>query len=246
MLSELFIAFQNILNYVVELMSSFGYAGIFVLMAIESSFIPFPSEIVLVPAGILVKRGQMNFFIVMLAGVLGSLAGALINYYLAYFLGRKSVNLLIKKYGKIFFLDEASLIKTDVFFKNHGEITNFIGRLIPLIRQLISLPAGFAKMNIFKSDEYIGLTARINVNAVGNTMNDVTGIMKLNEVVYLKEMEVFDFKDIALSIEEQGGIKTMQLNSYISQHHIFYIVVMLLHFQNILIHNSYIHSHNSH
>jgi membrane protein DedA with SNARE-associated domain len=140
-------------------MSSLGYFGIFILMTIESSFIPFPSEIVLIPAGILIKRGEMNFLIVLLASVLGSLLGALLNYYLAYFLGRKSVNALIEKYGKVFFLDEMSLAKTDAFFKNHGEITNFIGRLIPLIRQLISLPAGFARMNIFKFSFYTILGA---------------------------------------------------------------------------------------
>ncbi len=141
----------------VDLIFDWGYIGIFLLMAIESSFIPFPSEIVMVPAGYLASQGQMNLAMILGTGIAGSMVGAFINYYLAFFVGRRFLEL----YGKYFFISNAALNKMDTYFSKHGHISTFIGRLIPGIRQLISIPAGLAKMSIVQFSVFTALGAGI-------------------------------------------------------------------------------------
>ena len=148
---------HEIANTIVSYIGDMGYWGIFLLMFLESTFFPFPSEIIMIPAGYLAYKGEMNIYIVILVGILGSLGGALLNYYLAKSLGRK----LILKYGKYFFIKEETLDKLDTFFSKHGEISTFTGRLIPGIRQLISLPAGLARMNLATFSFYTSLGAGI-------------------------------------------------------------------------------------
>lgn len=138
------------------LIDSLGYVGIFILMTIESSFIPFPAELIVIPAGALVAAGQMHWLPALIAATLGSVVGAYINYYIALHIGRRATEHLISKYGKFVFLTVDGLKKTDVFFHKHGSITTFIGRLIPGIRSFISFPAGFTKMSHGK---FIGYTA---------------------------------------------------------------------------------------
>lgn len=141
----------------VDLIFDWGYIGIFCLMAVESSFIPFPSEIILIPAGYLASQGQMSIGMIMFSGLGGSMVGAFINYYLALSLGRK----ILKKYGKYFFIKESALDKMDNFFQKHGHISTFSGRLVPGIRQLISIPAGLARMNLVQFSIYTALGAGI-------------------------------------------------------------------------------------
>jgi membrane protein DedA with SNARE-associated domain len=141
----------------VDLIFDWGYLGIFLLMVVESSFIPFPSEIVLIPAGYLASQGQMSVTYIMLSGVGGSLVGAYINYFLALTLGRR----ILQKYGKYFFIKESALVKMEEYFRAHGHISTFTGRLIPGIRQLISIPAGLAKMNLAQFSFYTGMGAAI-------------------------------------------------------------------------------------
>lgn len=141
----------------VELILDWGYLGVFVLMAIESSFIPFPSEIVLIPAGYLASKGEMHMGMIMLSALGGSMVGAFVNYYLALLLGRK----ILSKYGKYFFIKENALQKMDDYFEKHGHISTFIGRLLPGIRQLISIPAGLARMNLAVFSLYTALGASL-------------------------------------------------------------------------------------
>ncbi|ASM38186.1 MAG: DedA family protein [Campylobacter sputorum] len=148
---------QDIINFIVQTVGAWGYAGIFFMMFLESSFFPFPSEVVMIPAGYLAQKGEMSFFIAFFMGVAGSLAGAIFNYYLCYFFGRN----LIIKYGKYIGINEEKMQKFEAFFNKHGEVSTFTCRLIPGIRQYISLPAGLAKMNMFRFCLYTTLGAAI-------------------------------------------------------------------------------------
>lgn len=139
----------------VELIFDWGYLGIFCLMAVESSFIPFPSEIILIPAGYLASEGKMSLSLIMASGLGGSMVGAFINYYLALLLGRR----ILVKFGKYFFIKESALDKMDDYFNKHGAISTFTGRLIPGIRQLISIPAGLSKMHLGVFSFYTALGA---------------------------------------------------------------------------------------
>jgi membrane protein DedA with SNARE-associated domain len=148
---------HEIIDFIVQTVSSLGYGGIFIMMFLESSFFPFPSEVVMIPAGYLAYKGEMNIYLVVLFGIAGSLAGAIFNYFLAVKLGRA----FVLRFGKYFFFKEETLIKMEKFFKKHGPISTFSGRLIPGVRQYISLPAGLARMNLIQFSIYTSLGAGI-------------------------------------------------------------------------------------
>lgn len=141
---------NDIVNLLIESISLFGYPGIFLLMAMESSIFPVPSELVIPPAGYLVQQGLMNPWLVILAGTLGSLAGAYANYFAAHVLGRP----FILRYGKYVLIPYDRFQRIERFFLQHGEISTFIGRLLPVVRHLISIPAGLAGMNHIRFTTY--------------------------------------------------------------------------------------------
>ncbi len=141
---------HELINWLVLTIGALGYPGIFLLMAMESSVIPLPSELVMPPAGYLAQQGQMNMAIVILCGTAGSLAGAYLNYFAAHYLGKP----LILKYGKYVWITDEKFAKVEHYFKDHGEISIFIGRLLPVVRHLISLPAGLAGMTQLKFSVY--------------------------------------------------------------------------------------------
>jgi membrane protein DedA with SNARE-associated domain len=140
---------QELFNLFLNLTQSLGYPGIVILMAIESSFIPFPSEIVIPPAAFLASQGQMNIYLVVVCGIIGSLTGAIFNYYIALYLGRAIIFKLTEyRFFKLLLLNKKNIEKAEQYFLKYGNISTFSGRLLPGIRQLISLPAGFSIMNL--------------------------------------------------------------------------------------------------
>ena len=178
------------LDSIAALAPVWGYALIFLFMAIESSFIPFPSEVVMIPAGFIAARGELNLHtpvaelaLARAVGLLGSLAGAYFNYYLSAKLGEP----FLRRYGKWFFLKPEALDRACEVFNRYGALTTFVCRLIPVIRQLISIPAGLARMPLGTFTFFTGLGAGIWTvllalagYGLGRTAGDIT----YNELVH--------------------------------------------------------------
>lgn len=132
--------------------SNMTYGVITLFMAIESSFIPFPSEIIIIPAAyIAINQGTLSLPLIVLFGTIGAIIGALVNYGLSIWLGRPIIyKFADSKIGHMLLIDRSGVEKAEAYFNEHGAIGTFIGRLIPAIRQLISIPAGLARMNMSK------------------------------------------------------------------------------------------------
>lgn len=167
-----------------------GFFLVFFFMTIESSFIPFPSEIVMIPAGFLAARGELTFgapvldvTVSIVAGTVGSLAGAYINYFLSKWLGFP----VLKRYGKYFFLPIDKLERAQEVFRRYGAGATFVCRLLPAIRQLISIPAGLANMRLGSFTLWTGLGAGIWVTiltVVGYVIGERTASMSYAELVH--------------------------------------------------------------
>ena len=165
-----------------------NYWTITLLMAIESSFIPFPSEVVVPPAAYKAAGGSdMNVFLVVFFATLGANIGALFNYYLAYFVGRPIVyKFANSRFGHMCLIDEDKVKNAERYFEKHGALSTFIGRLIPAVRQLISIPAGLSKMKLSTFLLYTTLGAGIwntILAAIGYYLQSVVPEVQLLETV---------------------------------------------------------------
>ncbi len=198
---------ETIIVWIVDTIGRLGYIGIIALMFLESSFFPFPSEVVVPPAGYLASKGEMNIWLVVICGITGSLLGALFNYLLALWLGRP----LLMKYGKYLFLTRERFHMVDDFFYRHGEISTFVCRLIPGIRQYISFPAGLARMNLFKFCFYTSFGAAIWVVVlayigffVGNNMELVKQYSRQATIILISCITIILFFYIKRHIHKQS------------------------------------------
>ena len=148
---------QQLGEFFIRVIEMLGYPGIVLLMALESMIAPVPSELVMPFAGFLAGQGKLNFMLVIVFSSLGSLLGSLISYYI----GKRGGYSLVKKFGKYLLLDETDLQKTQQWFEKRGEKTIFISRFIPVVRHLISIPAGVGRMDLKKFCLYTVLGATL-------------------------------------------------------------------------------------
>jgi membrane protein DedA with SNARE-associated domain len=176
------------LGFIEWCLENLNYWTVTLLMAIESSFIPFPSEVVVPPAAYkAAATGELNVWLVILFATLGALIGAFINYFLALWLGKPIVyKFANSRFGHMCLLDEQKVMKAEDYFIRHGAIATLVGRLVPAVRQLISIPAGLARMNIAKFALYTAIGAGL-WNAVlaglGWYLESVVPEEQLNETV---------------------------------------------------------------
>jgi membrane protein DedA with SNARE-associated domain len=172
---------ERYIDWLLKTLLDLGYPGIIALMAMESSILPVPSELVMPPAGYWAAKGQMSFPIALVCGVLGSVIGALANYYGAQLIGRP----LIQRYGKYVLLSEKNLLRSERFFAEHGEISTLIGRLFPVIRHLISVPAGLHRMPLPKFILYTAVGAAVwcaILTWIGYFLGQHEGVLRTEEI----------------------------------------------------------------
>ena len=173
---ELFIKLVEVIEYL-------GYLGIFIMTVVESTFIPIPAEITLIPAGYLVAEGELNGPLVLLIATLGTVCGSLLNYYIAFYYGRS----LLINYGKFFFLSPNKLIKIEGFFQKYGALSTFFGRMLPGIKHFISFPAGLGKMDFKQFCFYTavgGFLWSLILVVLGYYIGENTDLIKL----YIKQI----------------------------------------------------------
>lgn len=137
---------ETVVQWIVEIVEVMGYPGVFVMSALESTFLPIPSEVTLIPAGYLIYQGVWNGPLVFALATLGTLAGSLLNYAFAFYGGRY----VLVRYGKYFMMTDEKLLKMEGFFVRHGAVSIFLGRLVMGVRHFISFPAGLARMKLKK------------------------------------------------------------------------------------------------
>lgn len=178
-------------DFLYGLAEQLNYFYVTLLMAVESSFIPFPSEVVVPPAGYMAAEGSMNIALVVVFATLGSLIGAIVNYVISLYLGRPLVyKFADSKIGHLCLLNRKKVEQAEAYFDNHGVVATLIGRLVPGIRQLISIPAGLAKMNFFKFCLYTTLGAgvwNVILAMIGYYLHSVVGKDDLQ--TYVKQYE---------------------------------------------------------
>lgn len=148
---------ESFVQWLLDRFRDLGYPGIVVLMAVESSVVPLPSELVMPPAGYLAAKGEMDFVVAVACGVVGSILGSLANYGLARWLGRA----FFLRLGKYLLITERGLDRSERYFAAHGEISIFMGRMLPVVRHLISIPAGIARMRLGRFVVFTGFGALV-------------------------------------------------------------------------------------
>ena len=172
---------KGFIDWLLQTLLAVGYPGIVALMAMESSILPVPSELVMPPAGYWAAKGEMSFGLALLSGILGSIIGALANYYGARLIGRP----LLQRYGKYVLLSERNLQRSERFFAQHGEISTLIGRLFPVIRHLISIPAGLHGMPLPKFILYTAVGAGLwcaILTWIGYFLGQHEGVLRGEEI----------------------------------------------------------------
>src|SRR5437899_8552172 len=172
---------ERFIDSLLHTLLDLGYPGIVALMAMESSILPVPSELVMPPAGYWAAKGEMSFALALLSGVIGSIIGALANYYGARLIGRP----LLQRYGKYVLLSEQNLQRPERFFAQHGAISTLIGRLFPVIRHLISIPAGLHGMPLPKFILYTAVGAGLwcaILTWIGCFLGPHEGVLRTEEI----------------------------------------------------------------
>lgn len=181
--------------------ANMDYWVVTLFMAVESSFIPFPSEVVIIPAAyIAINQGTMSIPMIVLAGTVGAIVGALVNYFLALWLGRPIIyKFADTKLSHMLLIDRDGVEKAEKYFADHGAVGTFVGRLIPVIRQLISIPAGLAKLKMSTFLFFTGLGACI-WNAILAGLGAVLGKSMPEEVLIEKVEQYSGYVKIALVV----------------------------------------------